>query len=1083
MRNVGKGARLGASLLVLLGLYACEANPAAAPDTAGGGDTAAGTDATATTDVLAGTDAAAGTDATAQSDSQAGTDAQTGSDSTSGSDAAAETDAAAQSDVAAGTDAIEASDTAEGSDTTEPGSDATADPDTNAATDVSTGSDDASAGSDTAAGTDAAAGDTTAELIAQWVDLSLDSTQLFAADAQVTLKATLQTPPGVVLSTAKIVWGDGSSQSVGPLQPGANLQYTHQYTALGTYPVVVEGCVATLCKSWPIGSVQVVCALPDHDDCNSAIADGCEADLTSDEYHCGGCNKPCGAGFGGCRANDICENSACVVQPATAGTECRPASGDCDVAETCDGASVDCPADLYASASTTCRESNGLCDVAETCSGDSPTCPADTFASGVECRAQDGDCDVAEACDGSSAECPADALAGSDVVCRAAAEGGCDIADYCSGASKACGFDLVASEGTECRASTGGCDPAETCKGDSTACPADSFAAVGETCRPADGPCDVAETCSGGAECPADGFANSGVCRPEAGPCDVAESCDGSGADCPTDAFSNSGETIEPGPCGTGGICDGTSATGGSVLEPAGTVCAPSQGDCDPAEVCDGASTQCPTPSYAWFGKLCRAATNGCDIPEYCGTGPDCPAESWNSQYDLAGKNYAPCNENLNVCISGTCSGAPFFGVMSNNICDGPDGIGGKIWSCSCSGPGDGAVAAVSYDPTPMNLYATVLNLQTGQNATVAVDPSTIPGGIRLTGRWKVENLKDRFNVITRDGQGFHGVAFYYDPVSQTYGISGIGNAEVTAGPTATAPLAVKENDMLAFAITDDGNNVSAKFWVEPGDAANATKVTATCSTKPFRIAGPIRFLATNDAYQSSQIGEVLDVKIEAVGGAVKPTTLWSFEAAPNNSTVLANDGSNALLQGAASWVNSGTSAGGLVSLDGSAASSLNIGAIAGAGSENMALGFWIWADLPPPPQTAVSYPILSSSGFGLTWDGSLLTLEVAGYATTAVAALAPQSWTYVHISHEAVEFAFPAPATYYVWRITTTGELPFIGPYAEVPTPLADSLVFGAAPLTNGAPARILLDDVRVYTGKASPVTCAPAPNYTPAL
>ena len=42
--------------------------------------------------------------------------------------------------------------------------------------------------------------------------------------------------------------------------------------------------------------------------------------------------------------------SECSVGPEAkpAGTECRPAENVCDVAEVCDGASLDCPTDLFA---------------------------------------------------------------------------------------------------------------------------------------------------------------------------------------------------------------------------------------------------------------------------------------------------------------------------------------------------------------------------------------------------------------------------------------------------------------------------------------------------------------------------------------------------------------------------------------------------------------------------------------------------------------------------------------------------------------------------------------------------------------
>src|SRR6185436_12205900 len=79
----------------------------------------------------------------------------------------------------------------------------------------------------------------------------------------------------------------------------------------------------------------------------------------------------------------------------------------CDVAETCDGANVNCPVDVKSSA--VCRSAAGVCDVAESCDGAGDACPADAFLpASTVCRSSTGTCDVAESCTGSSATCPAD---------------------------------------------------------------------------------------------------------------------------------------------------------------------------------------------------------------------------------------------------------------------------------------------------------------------------------------------------------------------------------------------------------------------------------------------------------------------------------------------------------------------------------------------------------------------------------------------------------------------------------------------------------------------------------------------------
>ncbi|HEX7508180.1 MAG TPA: hypothetical protein VF550_15495, partial [Polyangia bacterium] len=133
-----------------------------------------------------------------------------------------------------------------------------------------------------------------------------------------------------------------------------------------------------------------------------------------------------------------------VVQPA--GTPCRPAASLCDVAETCDGVSADCPADKLAVAGKECRAIAGDCDIAETCSGTSPDCPADGFKqAGSVCRAAvPGGCDVAESCTGTIAVCPVDSLAPATTVCRASTDSNkCDPAENCTGSSSSCPSNLI----------------------------------------------------------------------------------------------------------------------------------------------------------------------------------------------------------------------------------------------------------------------------------------------------------------------------------------------------------------------------------------------------------------------------------------------------------------------------------------------------------------------------------------------------------------------------------------------------------------------------------------------------------------
>jgi hypothetical protein len=147
---------------------------------------------------------------------------------------------------------------------------------------------------------------------------------------------------------------------------------------------------------------------------------------------------------------------------------CRPAAGDCDVAETCDGTSNDCPADAFQPASTVCRAAAGEYDLAETCTGSSGTCPSDAKkASGVACT-DDGNLCTTDTCNGTGNDCQHPA-GNAGVTCRPSA-GVCDPAETCTGTSTACPADAKSPAGTACQSPL--CDGAETCDGMSDNCPA-----------------------------------------------------------------------------------------------------------------------------------------------------------------------------------------------------------------------------------------------------------------------------------------------------------------------------------------------------------------------------------------------------------------------------------------------------------------------------------------------------------------------------------------------------------------------------------------------------------------------------------
>jgi hypothetical protein len=348
------------------------------------------------------------------------------------------------------------------------------------------------------------------------------------------------------------------------------------------------------------------------------------------------CDTACGGAASDCSACSVARGATMDghCAPVSAGLVCRASAGTCDVAESCDGTSLACPADLRAAAGTLCgATATDLCDLDDLCDGTSTSCRTTArAAAGTTCRPAAGDCDVAETCSGSSAACPADALATSGATCRSGA-GACDVAERCTGTSPVCPTDQFLPSTTTCRESRGVCDLRERCTGTGAACPADVLVSASTVCRTARGLCDAADTCSGrDADCPRDLRTPAGtVCRPLAGACDIEEACDGVAVACPED-----------------------------FVIAHGTVCRDATGVCDVAEACDGVSPAC-------IDDVQRANGSSCDDGLVC--------------------------NGLSECQSGACvDGAPLTCSVEGASCD--ERLGrcevGAPASCACSAVGAG---------------------------------------------------------------------------------------------------------------------------------------------------------------------------------------------------------------------------------------------------------------------------------------------------------------------------------------------------------------------------------------------------------
>lgn len=368
--------------------------------------------------------------------------------------------------------------------------------------------------------------------------------------------------------------------------------------AVGTCDVaeVCDGASA-LCPPDALATTSVVCraaaGLCDAPElCDGASAD-CPADaLQPSSFVCRAAASSCDvaerctasssacpmdafAPTGAVCASGFCDGSGMCTSGCTPGASCNTGN-PCELGQVSCGTGVPVCVPMGAGhAGTVCRAASGPCDTAEMCTGASTICPIDTFAAGTVCRPSLGACDPAETCNGTSAACPGD-LGMGGVVCRTST-GACDVAEVCSGAPN-CPADTFASAGTTCRASSGLCDAVEVCSGASAVCPADAFRPASALCRASISPCDAAEFCSGtSASCPADLVTPSGtVCRPAFRGCDAPEFCDGVLPSCPTD---------QP--------------------RPAGYVCLAGTPPCADPAICDGVLFNCPAQSISPDGSAC----------------------------------------------------------------------------------------------------------------------------------------------------------------------------------------------------------------------------------------------------------------------------------------------------------------------------------------------------------------------------------------------------------------------------------------------------------------------------------------------
>ena len=186
-------------------------------------------------------------------------------------------------------------------------------------------------------------------------------------------------PTSIVANGSVIVTG-GSATGSTPLPSAELFSGTSTWTATPSMPGPLQGSQAVL-----LGSNMILVA----GGLSSSTTVQNAAYLYDASFGLGcGSNSQCASGF--C-ANGICCDSSCTgtcgacnlaghlgtCSPLSNGTVCRAASGACDVAETCNGSVLTCPADAIQPLGAVCRSAVTICDAPETCDGATKACPPD----------------------------------------------------------------------------------------------------------------------------------------------------------------------------------------------------------------------------------------------------------------------------------------------------------------------------------------------------------------------------------------------------------------------------------------------------------------------------------------------------------------------------------------------------------------------------------------------------------------------------------------------------------------------------------------------------------------------------------
>ncbi len=385
-------------------------------------------------------------------------------------------------------------------------------------------------------------------------------------------------------------------------------------------PHTVEGCNA--------GACTIASCVTNYDNCDGSTANGCEADLRSDEENCGACGTACFAANGTVQ----CLNRNCTITSCTAPWE------------NCDG-------NYDNGCETNTNTNRNHCGV---CGNACPTSGGNWICVG-------GSCEVSS-CVLPDADCDGNAGNGCETNTNTSEQhcGGCDSPCAPPNATGLCSAGDCTVSG--CIGDFEDCDGAV-----SNGCEIDTSSNVSH-CGACSSPCNLphaTESCI-------------------ASTCTIS-SCDGSWFDCDGSDANGCERDLANDPlnCGTcGNVCDSTNGTATCVDSVCGIVCSPGYANCD-GNVGNGCEANLATTNTC--GSCANTCTTANGTPACSGSPASCQIGSCTAPFDDCNSSSGDgceTNTNININHCGAC----------NNVCNSINGTAQcNLGSCSivCTAPYD----------------------------------------------------------------------------------------------------------------------------------------------------------------------------------------------------------------------------------------------------------------------------------------------------------------------------------------------------------------------------------------------------------